>query len=509
MSESLKKNSIALSFTLIASVLLFIISSHFMLGVSPDSSHYLIGAKNMLYGNGFRGYEGAIINHFPPGYSFFVAMTAKLTGLGMLAAGRALNVVLFGLFFWLINQLLSLTKFNTITLIAINIFLLAGTPLFYVFSYYWSEGISIVLMMAAFYTYAKSDFTPSVGQSLLVGIFLAVLFMVRFAAAGLIVGVAAHLFFFSKHKFGKRILHIILIGVPIVLLFLFWHFYSQKLGVEAVDREIVLHTIPMKKVLKFIFVPLRWILPMYSRVLLLGLLGVLFVMGVLSRKALFRSRIFVFSAIVTLAYCLFLVVSISFIDFATPVDNRILSLIAPLYIIMAVAIVVTFFEERVIPINISTKVVGGVLLLASLLPVYRTLYPQAKKLSKAGLGYNDKNFFSDKVKDHIHNSKGKVIYTNGPDLMNYYLNFKEEEISADVAIKYYPQKHNSGNNVNNTSYMQDMSSMVNAINSDAKNTLVHFNNIKRDYLPTFDAIAQYIDSAYIDQYADCAIIQKQ
>jgi len=68
-------------------------------GAGGDSTSYLMGAENLLLGNGFSRYSGGYeirpITGFPPVYSAALA-AAGLTGLELVAAARLLNAALFG-----------------------------------------------------------------------------------------------------------------------------------------------------------------------------------------------------------------------------------------------------------------------------------------------------------------------------------------------------------------------------------------------------------------------------
>ena len=97
-----------LKYVLIVSVILLSLAGAWLvrvntpigMGMYPDSVTYIMGARNIVEGNGFTQFSGTDvlkpITHYPPLYSYLLA-SIGLTGMDIIRATRLVNIVLMAL----------------------------------------------------------------------------------------------------------------------------------------------------------------------------------------------------------------------------------------------------------------------------------------------------------------------------------------------------------------------------------------------------------------------------
>ena len=114
--------------------------------LSPDSTFYLRLSKNLLAGDGFRIADYSAINGksffatWPVGYPIMISIMSKLTGLGIVWASKALNLLIIGLILLLFRYIFR-EKAQWAGLI---FFIYANIQ---IFSYTWSEVPFILFLM--------------------------------------------------------------------------------------------------------------------------------------------------------------------------------------------------------------------------------------------------------------------------------------------------------------------------------------------------------------------------
>lgn len=67
------------SLGVLAMSVVFFGTHRFGVGLSPDSATYLSQAENLRLGRGFNSYEGFFSSHYPPGYQLIIATTSLVT----------------------------------------------------------------------------------------------------------------------------------------------------------------------------------------------------------------------------------------------------------------------------------------------------------------------------------------------------------------------------------------------------------------------------------------------
>ena len=90
--------------SLIGILLVFVSTTNYGIGISPDSISYISAAKSLLSGNGFVTYDGAPFTLFPPLFPGILALLG-LAGIDILIGLRFLNSIIFGLIIFFSGRL--------------------------------------------------------------------------------------------------------------------------------------------------------------------------------------------------------------------------------------------------------------------------------------------------------------------------------------------------------------------------------------------------------------------
>jgi hypothetical protein len=326
-------------------------STPYGLGLVNDSATYIEGATNLLAGNGYvrisGGGELKPITHFPPLFSLLL-VGLGLAGMDLLQGARILITLLFGVDILLVG--LSIYKISrSMGFACLGALLLAVSDLHLgVYSFALSEPLFLTLMLVAFLCLGESfDHTHWTWQAL-TGFLLSLAYLTRYAGASLILTAILVLILLPTVKTMKRI-GITLAGALLpILAWLGYNLATSGIG-SLGNRQLIWHPAPVKNLFEAGKNLLSWIAPndllasglFWGR--LLSLLSLLLIPGLFAWLVwAVRHRINIgkqqgklgggFALAFTLAlhvlvYLGFLVVSLSFFDASTPLNDRILSVI--------------------------------------------------------------------------------------------------------------------------------------------------------------------------------------
>lgn len=307
------------------------------IGTSPDSVAYISSARNLWSPD--PDSQIALVFR-PPFYPVLLALLS-LTGLDVLIVARWLNIGLL-----LANTLLlSLIVRRSYPHPAwlgplLGLLFLAALPLLEIHAYAWTEPLFILLGFAALYLLAAAHPRPSLVQFTAVALLLAASLLVRYAGlAFILTAVLALLWWGGLGWAAWR--RAVLLGAAACLPLILWMGYNVGQGGSATGRSLAFHPAGRDHFWQAIFTLTDWLLlptatPGWARVLFLLILaatavGVLFFCWRQRQRpsVLPLSPFYQLLLLFVPIYPLFLLVSISFLDAATPLDGRILS---PLYV---------------------------------------------------------------------------------------------------------------------------------------------------------------------------------
>jgi len=326
-------------------------------GLRPDSFDYLSAAENFARGDGLGRWTGSgefrPLTHFPPLYPMMIGML-RLAGMDILAAARLGNAVLFGALIvlaWVAVRLMSGSA--TLALLA-SIIVATSDVLIYRYSMALSEPLFLVLALGgsiALAQFLRRGSLPSLAVS---SILFALASLTRYM--GLTFLLAGWILILiqpraaRRQKLGASLAYLSVALLPLV----WWWLRNLALTGNPVDRALAFH-FPTSSNLKMLAISVfSWLFPEeylagLSRLPLLLLDGfiVLLTGGLILWMFSGKLRKDGLSALLTglelvllvgaASYSTALLISLSFVDRLTPLDNRIL---APLYLNLGLLVMV-------------------------------------------------------------------------------------------------------------------------------------------------------------------------
>jgi hypothetical protein len=326
-------------------------STPYGLGLVNDSATYVEGATSLLAGKGYvrvsGGGEIKPITHFPPLFSLLLAGLG-LAGLDLLHGARVLITLLFGVDILLVG--LSVYKIShSMAFACLGALLLAVSDLHLgVYSFALSEPLFLTLMLAAYISLGESFDRPHWFWSALTGFLLSLAYLTRYAGSSLFLTVVLVLLLLKPNQMLKRI------GIILAAAFLpilAWLGYSLTIsGFSSLgNRQFQWHPIPIKTLIEALKNLLTWIAPndlltaglFWGRIL--SLISLLLLPGLVAwlawaiKQHLRATRLpqklggdyaLIFAQILhVVVYLGFLVITLTFFDASTPLNDRILSVV--------------------------------------------------------------------------------------------------------------------------------------------------------------------------------------
>ena len=181
------------------SFLIYIQTSKYGIGLSPDSITYLKLA-NAISQEGFV----FIINNpsatFPPFYPLLLSVVSVLFNIDILIIARWFNIVLVFLFSFLSLVLYRKLTKNLLILPALGLIVAFSKPTNLVFCYAWSESLFIFIILLITFSIE----TTTCKRSILCGLLTSLAILTRYAGVAIIPAVCLYIFI-QKSEFAEKI----------------------------------------------------------------------------------------------------------------------------------------------------------------------------------------------------------------------------------------------------------------------------------------------------------------
>ncbi len=400
------------------------------LGVSPDSVSYIAVAESLLLGDGFT-IRGNFINHWPPFYPILLVLTSKVTSLTVLKSGVILNGLLIFIAGWLYTLILKKLNFKLLIVQTFPTLLVLSTP-FMVSYWFWSELPFITILLGVFYSLLHWNDTKHKKWLFVSGVLSFILFLTRYAAVGFIGSFCLFILLYEKGKITKRASSLCYYLLPFTAGVLMWFTYVKTQNVSAVNREMVFHHFNLWDVLQFFRSFFSWFayntLATSFAIITLALITLLLYQNKITLKR--QNEIMLLCVATVIIYILFLLFSISFIDFMTPLDTRILAPAFPFFLLLVIYLInwahlKNFRFTNVLILAVATS------LIASSVPLWKKHYLEGTCYTSLNIK-SYKNFLTKKF-----NYDGKTkLYTNSVDFIQFLLG-KETNV-VDLPFNYNP-----------------------------------------------------------------------
>lgn len=397
-------------FCILSGLYIFVVTQNFPLGFTPDSIEYYDVALSLSRGQGFVDSQGQFVNHWPPGYPLMIATLSWLTGSSIQLSAIILSALASGLIFLIFNKLMVLSKVRLIIQILLNLVLFV-TFLNTVPLWFESETVfTLFVLVLVWITYLWQD-SPSLPKLIGVSVFLGLMFLTRYAAIGFVLGtvlvVIHHGLSQRAEGFPSVMKNILLLSCSVSFTILPWYFVSRLNQKEMTNRDIKVNIIGKDHLRQMGDTFSNWINPsgnwLMWYVLFLSL--ALVAAFIISKKPRFN-RVSMITGAMIVTYFFFLFVSISFVDHTTPLDNRLLSPVLPLILVL-IAIPNFSKTKDYLPISVFFTIV--------LLANSNSFLHAGLAFRAQGRGYTSIWWEDSEVLSYVSGQNCNTIYTN-----NYY-----------------------------------------------------------------------------------------
>jgi 4-amino-4-deoxy-L-arabinose transferase-like glycosyltransferase len=304
--RSIRSNWLGLSLILVVVVLgtvVILYQTRYGPGTTGDSVRYLMGAENLLKGNGFSRFSGGgeirPITMFPPFYSVVLA-GFKLIGLDFYLAVRLLHALLFGANIFLTAFLIFRYTHSHWAALFGAIFILVAKDLVYYHTWVLTEALFIFFTLLIIYFLSKYFDSKRTRLLVFASILVGLATLTRYVGFSITMVGVVSILLFSDTSWKRRLMDCVLFGGISVAPILLWLWRNTAVSGTAVNRSFVYHPMSTELIqayraeVSFWFVPAQLHFPHSIRKPLMLLLSIpgpaLFFLLDLKEKVIHRSK---------------------------------------------------------------------------------------------------------------------------------------------------------------------------------------------------------------------------
>lgn len=461
------------------------------LGFSPDSMAYLEVAENLTAGKGITSNSGGVIHHWPPLFPVFLAVVSQFTGIVPFEVGLFLQPVLFFLFLVLFYNILKQLEVGA-GLAIFAVILCAFSPVSKNFLWYLSEGLFLVLLLVSFYFFLKWQDHRTRKYLVLTGISCGLFILTRYAGIGFIGGYLLFILLQYKENFRYNFRDSVILIGSCVLVIIPWFLYLNAFEVNPGGRSLGVHLISLSKLIDFVKTIGYWFLggdlAKISVTALVTIYVIRFWRVPQHLSLLFTSMYCRYKAVILISLCLilvyslFLILSISFYDSWTPLNNRMLSPIFPFLLLLIILLLQILKKRNFNFIFYGTLVVIFLSFSSSVLPYLFTHF-------NSGSGYTKSQWRQSGIVNYLKkNQVSNRAYSNGIELV---------KLHNEKNIQLFPGQ-------NETAAIAEMITEVRGRKAD----IVYFNEVNwRNYLVSKERLLEEFQDLCIVFFEDGFIIR--
>lgn len=338
----------------VVGVVLLLWATQWGIGTSPDSIAYIRSARN-FWTESVSASNPALIFR-PPFYPLLLAIIG-LTGIDPFVAARWLNTVLYAANICLVGMIIWRYQPHSPWLAVLGaLLMLLASPLLEIHAYAWSEPLFIFLGYLGLLTLASYLENGRKRYVLLAAVPLGLALFTRYAGVAFLATAVLALLLWGRQSWWRRVGTAVVLSVVAIVPLLLWMVRHAGHDRLAGGRALAFHPAGRDHFWQAVYTFSDWLQAptALSGILRIGLLVLVggTAVALLVRRFVYARRqsnpIPVFYQVLLLllpVYVLFLLVSISFLDAATPFDNRILSPLYPALIFLGIYALEELFQQ--------------------------------------------------------------------------------------------------------------------------------------------------------------------
>lgn len=447
------------------------------IGVSPDSTIYLVTAENVQQGRGFS-FNGEPMTHYPPGYPLALVF-GGLFSPDLDAVARWMNVALYALngllFGWIAYKA---TQKNLLGLLAALLLFYTSKAVLTLHAWAWSEPLYLLLTFLTILLFDKYFSTVKPGYLVASALVLALTITVRYLGIALLPPLLLILLLHKQHTRKKRWGNLAAVTTLSILPLLAWFLRNILLTSHAANRVLNFHPLSSGKyhnavetLYKFLSPDTAAWLVHLSILLIFVVLMIAVFLGLREQGKLSipgggsGALVALACGLYVLTYLTLLVISVTFFDASTPLDER---LLAPLYLFTSL---MTLSALRIYAQEEGKKLVWVACLLAAFVSAGLNISPLLQTATENhtdGMGFNATKWVESPILTELTKVDSNItIYSNGSDAILY---------KTGRQTSYLPAKYASTSMIKNGNYKAELNAMCSAI-IDGRAVLVYLDNI--------------------------------
>ncbi|NKQ35041.1 MAG: hypothetical protein HF973_05425 [Chloroflexi bacterium] len=405
------------------------------IGISPDSIVYIGAARNLADGAGLTvpfGSEPGVVNPMVSRAPFYAILIAGsgLAGVDPLAGARWINAFLFGANILLVGFVsFYLTRGAVWTAVFAVFLLMTSLVMLTIHAYAWSEAVFVLLGFSGLFLLSRYLANGRFRWLLFAAVCIGLANFTRYAGLPFIAAGGLGILLFDKRPWLRRLVNAAVFGILAALPLVLWFWRNARVGGSAASRDLVFHPISRAHIIQAVDTLAAWLLipagfPGLVKVGAIALLaGLVLFIGWLARQQKqghdspdgpwYLARLL---ALFILVYSAFLVLSISFFDANTPLDDRILApvFVAGIWLVVYnVQILLNASHgRRLIAIGVTAvALLFGALYLLNAASWVRVSQGQ-------GLGFSNRVWQDTEIEQAINQLPADaVIYSNAPGIV--------------------------------------------------------------------------------------------
>ena len=338
--------------------------TRFGVGTSSDSAVYLEAARSLI-DKGQLSVRGRPLTHYPPAYPLLLAAVAGSIGLSVLDSARWVHLVLYlanlSVFAMIVFRISG--RSSAFTILGVVLFA-SSRRLLEIHGMAWSEPPFLLCMLVGFLHMLLYVEEGRLSSLIVASASIAAALMTRYVGITLLPPAMLLVIMDRRQPLKSRLTRAGLLAVGVISPLAIWLIRNWLVASTSTNRQLGVHLISRKVLSEGIGTISYWVVPAHlpfilSAVIALAVICVVaFAFGstiLISRRET-TSNFYLYFGLLFFEYLAFLIISISFIDPSTPLDERLLS---PLHVFGLIAIVVTIreFVVRTSPIVWSRRTV--------------------------------------------------------------------------------------------------------------------------------------------------------
>lgn len=491
---------------------MLVYATHWGVGVSPDSTHYISAARNLLGGRGLGRITPSgrwvPLVHWPPLFPVLLAGIGLL-GIDPAHGARWLNVLIFGLNLLLIGFMIWRHTGRVAWGAAAAALTLVASPLLLIHVQAWSEPVFLLCALGGIAALAAYLSKRRMRWLVASGLLVAFALLGRYAAISLLPTGCMAIVLFSRQSHWKRLqdclVFALIAGLPIFA----WSMRNKMVSASSTDRSAIYHGLTPAQGKQAAETVRNWAMPDLGLgtfpVAVSCSIAMLMLLALLAAPPLFwartreagdeRSRLPYLLWLFSLIYMGTILASVSYFDAGTPLDDRILSPVYAAGLLLAVCVAHRCAARW--PAAFRAGVAVAIMLfIAGVLESG----PQLLKWHRSGIGMNRRLWVKSATLaefDKLRVPKDAVVYSNGADAI---------EFRTGRPVWLLPGKTNEATRQSNPQYAKEIEEMGNRLRrSHGFIVLFHDNLVARSYLPTEDDLRAALPLRAVRKSDDGAI----